>query len=91
MLFRRSAGNPILLDGTGAIVTTFDPPNGASARNAYCQHFDALGDSREEMFIHNPSTLWVFTNAAPAPAGLPAPNRVQNRRMYGATFYVGQQ
>ena len=90
-LFRRSAGNPVLIDGTGAIVTTFDPPNGGNARNAYCQHFDALGDSREEMFIHNPSTLWVFANAAPAPADLPAPDRVQNRRMYGATFYVGQQ
>lgn len=93
-LYRRTAGPPILLDGEGRLVAEFPfPPCPASDRSNQCfvQHFDALGDSREEVFVYNGDSLWVYTNAAPAPAGLAEPSRAADGRVYNASFYVGWQ
>ena len=54
-------------------------------------NFDALGDAREEVFVYSPLALWIYHNAAPAPADLPKPKRGANPRIYNATFYVGWQ
>ncbi|MDP6633334.1 MAG: hypothetical protein QGG42_00365 [Phycisphaerae bacterium] len=94
LLYRRHKGPPVLLDGSGKIVAEFPFPP-AKARSGYgshfAQHFDALGDSREEVFVYNALALWVYRNASPAPADLPKPKRGADRRIYNATFYVGWQ
>ena len=64
---------------------------GSSYGQHFAQHFDALGDAREEVFVYNALALWVYRNASPAPANLPKPNRGANRRIYNASFYVGWQ
>ncbi len=94
LLYRRWRGPPVLLDGGGKLAAEFPfPPAkaGASYGQYFAQHFDALGDAREEVFVYNALALWVYRNAAPAPAGLPKPTRGANPRIYNATFYVGWQ
>ena len=53
--------------------------------------FDALGDSREEVFVYNGHALWIYANAAEHPANLPEPDRRADPRIYNASFYVGWQ
>ncbi len=94
LLYRRWSGPPVLLDGSGKLVADFPfPPAKAEARwgQYYVQHFDALGDAREEVFVYNASALWIYQNAAVAPAKLPKPERGANPRIYNASFYVGWQ
>jgi hypothetical protein len=94
LLYRRSSGPPVLLDGSGKIAAEFPFPPAKTDRGwgqHFAQHFDALGDSREEVFVYNPLALWIYRNASPAPADLPKPKRGPNRRIYNATFYVGCQ
>ena len=94
LLYRRHSGPPILLDGSGKLVAEFPfgPARAGSGRGQYfAQHFDALGDAREEVFVYNSLALWVYHNAAPAPPGLGKPKRGANRRIYNASFYVGWQ
>jgi hypothetical protein len=98
LLYRRTNGPPILLDGGGKVVAEF-PFAPAEARGRghrgfgqyFVQHFDALGDAREEVFVYNINALWIYRNAAPAPDGMPAPKRGADPRIYNATFYVGRQ
>ena len=94
LLYRRYKGPPVLLDGSGKCTAEFPFPP-AKADSGYgqhfAQHFDALGDAREEVFVYNPLALWIYRNAAPAPPDLPKPKRGANRRIYNATFYVGWQ
>ena len=76
-------GPPVLLNGSGKTVAEFPfPPAQAGSRwdQYYAQHFDALGDSREEVFVYNGLALWIYQNGAPAPASLPKPTRGPNPR-----------
>jgi len=94
LLYRRACGPPVLLDGRGKQVAEFAfPPAGSGNRwgQYFAQHFDALGDAREEVFVYNADALWIYRNAAPAPADLGKPKRGANRRIYNASFYVGWQ
>ena len=94
LLYRRIDGPPVLLDGGGKLVAEFPfaPAKAGSGRGQYfAQHFDAMGDAREEVFVYNSLALWIYHNAAPAPAGLGKPKRGANRRIYNASFYVGWQ
>ncbi|HIE51436.1 MAG TPA: hypothetical protein EYP85_06720 [Armatimonadetes bacterium] len=94
LLFRRSVGPPVLVNGRGEQVAEFPFPP-AQKENGwdqqyYVQHFDAFGDAREEIFVHNERALWVYTNAAPEP-DLPVPTRREPEvRLYNATFYIGR-
>jgi len=93
-LYRRACGPPVLVDGKGRQVAefAFPPcPKSDSSNQSFVQHFDALGDSREEVFVYNGEALWVYTNAAPAPPDLTSPTRAPNPRVYNASFYVGRQ
>ena len=94
LLYRRSCGPPVLLDGAGRQVAEFPfPPalEGKKWDQYFVQHFDALGDSREEVFVYSGDALWVYINAAAPPANLPKPKRRANPRVYNASFYVGWQ
>lgn len=94
LLYRRACGPPVLLDGRGRLAAEFPFPPACSGRKwqeYFAQHFDALGDSREEILVYNARALWIYTNAAIGPAGLPKPQRGPNVRLYNATFYVGRQ
>jgi len=94
LLYRRRRGPPVLLDGSGKLVAEFPfPPAQANPGwgQYFVQHFDALGDAREEVFVYNALALWVYHNAAPAPGDLPKPKRGADPRIYNATFYVGWQ
>jgi len=94
LLYRRSVGPPVLLDGRGKIVAEFPFPPAKQDKGwgqYFVQHFDALGDSREEVFVYNARSLWIYGNPAPAPSGLPKPLRVEDPRIYNASFYVGRQ
>ena len=93
-LYRRACGPPVLVNGEGQQVAEFPfPPCPKSDRSNqyFVQHFDALDDSREEVFVYSGDALWVYTNAAPAPAGLAEPDRGAEPRIYNASFYVGWQ
>jgi hypothetical protein len=93
-LYRRMCGPPVLVDGEGrqAAEFAFPPcPRSDRANQCFVQHFDALGDAREEVFVYGGEALWVYTNAAPAPAGLAPPRRGPDPRVYNASFYVGWQ
>ena len=94
LLYRRWGGPPVLLDGSGKRAAEFPfPPAQADSGwgQHFAQHFDALGDAREEVFVYNALSLWIYHNAAPAPGDLPKPKRGANPRIYNATFYVGWQ
>jgi len=96
LLYRRACGPPVLVNGRGRQAAQFPfPPAKKDKEEAwdqyFVQHFDALGDAREEVLVYNPQALYVYSNSAPAPAGLPKSNRGPNPRVYNATFYVGRQ
>ncbi len=94
LLYRRSAGPPVLLDGRGKIVAEFPfPPakRDTGWEQYFVQHFDALGDAREEVFVYNTGSMWIYRNPAPPPPDLPKPLRGADPRIYNASFYVGRQ
>lgn len=96
LLYRRKFGPPVMLDGQGKVAAEFAFPLTLDTSNSkyaqyYVQHFDALGDSREEVFVYNAEALWVYQNTEPAPPGLPEPTRRADPRLYNASFYVGWQ
>jgi len=96
LLYRRQSGPPVLLDGNGKIAAEFPFPPACDESKSqygqyYVQHFDALGDCREEVFVYNAEALWIYHNEAPAPANLPEPKRSADPRIYNASFYVGWQ
>ena len=57
----------------------------------FVQHFDLLGDSREELLINGSRAIWCYTNGTAAPPDLPSSRRNAEPRIYNASFYVGQQ
>ena len=96
LIYRRWMGPPILVDGRGHEVARFEfPPAQPSAdpfvRQHFVQHFDALGDGREELLINNEKALWIYTNAAQSPRQITVQEGLPNPRIYNATFYVGMQ
>lgn len=98
LVFRRKFGPPVMLDGAGKIVAEFPFPvvdydieKKGLYNQTFVQHFDAVGDSREEVFVYNHKELWVYQNQTPAPANLPDPQRQADTRIYNASFYTGWQ
>ncbi|MBL8025663.1 MAG: hypothetical protein JNL74_04595 [Fibrobacteres bacterium] len=88
LVYRRIGYPPVLIDGKGKQVAEFSFPSGWEVM---IQHFDVLGDTREEILISNKTDLWVYTNGEPAP-GLTVPTkRPQIKRIYNATAYIGMQ
>ncbi len=93
-LYRRACGPPVLVDGKGQVAAEFpfSPAKQGGAYGQYfVQHFDVLGDSREEVLVNCTEAIWVYTNAEAAPPGLSSPKRGAEPRIYNASFYVRQQ
>ena len=94
MAYRRNVGPPALFDCSGRKVAEFPfPPavEGKEYGTHYVQHFDILGDGREEILVSNEKEIWIYANGAPAPAKIDVSEKLPNRRIYNASFYSGMQ
>ena len=95
LLFRREYGPPVLINGHGEQVAEFPfPPaqlSGGRMGEHFVQHFSALGDGREELFINNHKEIWVYTNQVAQEEPVEVDERLPNLRIYDASFYVGRQ
>jgi hypothetical protein len=91
-VFRRAEGPPVLLNGWGEQVAEFPfyAGEGAAPRH-FVQHFDILGDGREEILINSDDGIWIYGNGGPAPERIDVREGLPNPRIYNASFYIGMQ
>jgi rhamnogalacturonan endolyase len=94
LLYRRPVGPPALFNGRGELVVEFPFPlaqRGDSYEPHYVQHFDALGDGREEILVSNSEELLVYENAEIPSGPIEVSEGLPNKRIYNASFYSGFQ
>lgn len=94
LLYRRIVGPPALFNGRGELVVEFPFPPAQEAESYkphYVQHFDVLGDGREEILVSNSEELWVYENAEDPNSPIEVNERLPNKRIYNASFYSGFQ
>ena len=58
---------------TDGLFTFLTPGYSLEGLDAISSSIDALGDSREEVFVYNGDALWIYANAADPSARLPEP------------------
>ncbi|MCB0319482.1 MAG: hypothetical protein KDD60_01070, partial [Bdellovibrionales bacterium] len=98
LVSRRAYGPPILLNGAGEQIAEFPfPPANAGLTYSqhFAQHFDFVGDEREEVFIYNQNELWVYENSSEVKGRSEDPSylvneNLPNLRISNATFYTGE-
>lgn len=100
LVSRSVSAPPTLYDGFGKVVARlpFPPATRVQGKNTtysfyFTQHFDMDNDGKEEVFISNEKSLWIYanTNHTLGIQGSKAAQALPNPRIYNATFYTGMQ
>ncbi len=92
--FRSDFQFPALYNGRGEMVVSFPfPINKAEGEHAqhYLQHFDIMGDCREEMIIYSEKELWIYSNGEPLEGECEIDQSLSQIRSSRASFYSGSQ
>jgi hypothetical protein len=100
LIFRSKSAPPTIYDGAGRVVAQlpFQPSlrRGGTQRtfsHYFVQHFDFDSDGKEEVFVSNERSLWIYTNNAIGLStdGATPVQALPNQRIFNSTFYMGMQ
>ncbi len=94
-VFRADKDHPALYKSRGKKIASFPFPPALSRRGKYrrhfAQHFDFLGDCREEILIYNEDAVFIYSNPKPLQGDCEVDESLPNPRVYNASFYGGFQ
>ena len=97
LLFRRDNIAPQMINAKGRVIASFPfEPAIESRRNYgrhYAQHFDIMGDCREEIIIYNEEAIYIYSNPKDVSTDFQCETEepLVNKRLYRASFYSGFQ
>ncbi len=95
LVSRTDVTDPALYNARGKLIAKFPfPPARLPSRRYdehYTQHFDILGDCREEVIVYNEKSIWIYGNPKIFNGICNTSEKLPNNRISRASFYTGFQ